>query len=48
MEMASKTQKTEKIRARKHTPNTVNEKAERKRLMGNVTLIRELEGENRK
>jgi hypothetical protein len=46
--MASKTQKTEKIRARKHTPNTVNEKAERKRLRGTLSTIRELESENRK
>jgi hypothetical protein len=46
--MASKTQKTEKIRARKHRPNKVNEKTVYKGLRENVEIVRSLESENRK
>jgi len=45
--MASKTQKTEKIRARKHRPNKVNEKSVRKDLRVNLNVIGKLENENR-
>ena len=46
--MASKTQKTEKIRARKHRPNKINEKSGRKGLRVNLDVVQKLEGENRK
>ncbi len=40
--MASKTQKTEKIRARKRAPNTVNNKAEQKRLRANLNVLEKI------
>lgn len=45
--MASKTQKTEKIRARKHRSNKVNEKTERKHLRENLNVVGKLETEGR-
>jgi hypothetical protein len=45
--MASKTQKTEKIRARKHRPNKVNEKTEAKHLRVNLNVVQKLESENK-
>ena len=38
-DMASKTQKTEKIRARKHRSNKTNIKTDKKRLMKNYELL---------
>jgi hypothetical protein len=46
--MASKTQKTEKVRHRKHAPNKVNNKSEQKRLRESLDVIVKLESENRK
>jgi len=43
--MASKTQKTEKIRDRKSAPNKVNRKAEAKRLRGNIDVVQKLQGD---
>lgn len=40
--MASKTQKTEKIRARKHRPNQINIKAEQKRLDASLEVLRKV------
>ncbi|MGV8073998.1 MAG: hypothetical protein AB2L11_05535 [Syntrophobacteraceae bacterium] len=37
--MASKTQKTEAIRARKHAPNRINMKQEQKRLRENLRVL---------
>jgi hypothetical protein len=37
--MASKTQKTEKIRARKHAPNKANLKTDRKRIRKNLEVM---------
>jgi hypothetical protein len=37
--MASKTQQTEKVRARKHKPNKVNLKAEQKRVAKNYEVL---------
>jgi hypothetical protein len=37
--MASKTQQTEKVRARKHKPNRVNLKAEQKRVAKNHEVL---------
>ncbi|MEN6441867.1 MAG: hypothetical protein ABFD97_25170 [Syntrophobacter sp.] len=45
--MASKTQKTEKIRDRKHAPNKVNLKNEQKRLHDTVSVVQKLQGENK-
>jgi hypothetical protein len=45
--MASKTQKTEKIRARKSAPNKVNRKTEQKRVRENLKVIDGLEGKSR-
>lgn len=45
--MASKTQKTEKIRARKRAPNQINSKVVEKRLHANLDVISKLEKENR-
>ncbi len=45
--MASKTHKTEKVRARKEAPNKANRKAEKKRIRGNLTVIDGLEGKSR-
>ena len=38
--MASKTQKTEAVRARKHRPNKVNIKTDQKRLDENLEILR--------
>lgn len=46
--MASKTQKTEKIRHRKSAPNKVNLKSEQKRLHDSMGTLAKLENENRK
>lgn len=46
--MASKTQKTEVIRHRKHAPNKVNNKAEQKRVRESLNVVIKLESENRK
>lgn len=46
--MASKTQKTEKIRDRKHAPNKANLKADGKRLRETLCVIQKLEAENSK
>ena len=46
--MASKTQKTEKIRHRKSAPNKANQKAENKRLHSTIDTVAKLEKENRK
>lgn len=40
--MASKTQQTEKIRARKARPNKANVKADEKRLRKNVQILRQV------
>jgi hypothetical protein len=40
--MASKTQQTEKIRARKHAPNKINLKVEEKRLNENYKVLARL------
>ena len=40
--MASKTQKTENIRTRKHAPNRINLKAEAKRVRANLDVIQKL------
>ncbi len=40
--MASKTQKTERIRARKHRSNKTNIKEEAKRLRSNIELLGKL------
>ena len=45
LEMASKTQKTEKIRARKHAPNKDNLKTERKRIRKNLDVVQKIEKE---
>jgi len=45
--MASKTQKTEKIRDRKHGPNKVNMKTGQKRLQNTVGVLQKLQGENK-
>lgn len=46
--MASKTQKTEKIRDRKSAPNKANRKSEQKRLRSTINTVIKLENENRK
>lgn len=46
-EMASKTQKTEKIRDRKHAPNKMNLKSGQKRLQNAINLVQKLQGENK-
>ncbi len=46
--MASKTQKTEIIRHRKHASNKVNNKTEQKRMQESLQVIAKLESENRK
>ncbi|MGA2227999.1 MAG: hypothetical protein ACLQBD_26525 [Syntrophobacteraceae bacterium] len=46
--MGSKTQKTETIRHRKHRPNTINRKTDRKVVRENLNVIGKLEDENRK
>lgn len=46
--MGSKTQKTEKIRYRKRSPNKTNRKADRERLRRNLDVLVKLESENRK
>lgn len=46
--MGSKTQKTEKIRYRKHTSNKINRKTEQKKIRRNLDLLAKLENENRK
>ncbi len=46
--MASKTQKTEKIRDRKSAPNKANRKSEQQRLRTTIDTIVKLEKENRK
>ncbi len=40
--MASKTQKTEAVRARKHAPNKENLKQEQKRLQENLRVLAKL------
>ncbi len=45
--MASKTQKTEKIRHRKSAPNKVNRKTEQKRLRDSMEVLSKLEKENK-
>ena len=47
-QMASKTQKTEKIRHRKSAPNKANRKAENNRLHTTIDTVAKLEKENRK
>ena len=46
--MGSKTQKTEKIRYRKHSPNKTNMKTEQKKVHQNMDILVKLEAENRK
>ncbi len=46
--MASKTQKTETIRARKRIPNQINTKVVHKRVRENLDLIAKLEKEGGK
>ena len=46
--MGSKTQKTEKIRYRKHSPNKTNMKTEQEQVRRNLDLLVKLEAENRK
>ena len=46
--MGSKTQKTEKVRYRKHGPNKANRKTDQERIRGNLKVLGKLEGENRK
>jgi hypothetical protein len=48
IKMGSKTQKSEKIRHRKHAPNRINRKAEQKVVRQNLDLLGKLENENRK
>jgi len=43
--MASKTKKTRIIRKRKHKPNRINLKADQKRFLKNIEILRSLEGE---
>lgn len=47
-DMASKTQKTEKIRARKRIPNQINTKVVHKRVRENLDVIAKLEKESGK
>ena len=44
--MASKTKKTRIIRKRKHKPNKVNLKADQKRFLRNMEILRALENES--
>jgi hypothetical protein len=46
MEMGSKTQKTEKIRYRKRTPNKTNTKTAQKQIRENLDILVKLEREN--
>jgi hypothetical protein len=46
--MGSKTQKTETIRHRKHAPNTINRKADRKVVRQNLNVLEKLKDEDRK
>ncbi len=46
--MGSKTQKTEKIRHRKHKSNTINRKTTQKQVRQNLDTLQKLETENRK
>ena len=46
--MGSKTQKTEIIRYRKHSPNKINRKVEQEKVRRNQDLLAKLEAENRK
>lgn len=43
--MASKTQKTEKIRARKHRPNPINIKTDQKRIDESLAALKRAAGE---
>ena len=46
--MGSKTQKTETVRHRKHAPNQINRKTDKKVVRQNLNVIVKLEDENRK
>lgn len=46
--MGSKTQKTETVRHRKHAPNQINRKTDKKVVRQNLNVIGKLEDENRK
>jgi hypothetical protein len=46
--MGSKTQKTETVRHRKHAPNQINRKTDKKVIRQNLNVIGKLEDENRK
>jgi len=46
--MGSKTQKTETVRHRKHAPNTINRKTDRKVVRQNLNVLGKLKDENPK
>ena len=46
--MGSKTQKTETVRHRKHAPNKINRKTDKKVVRENLNVMAKLEDENRK